>query len=169
MKRATLSNIGFTLVEVIITIGVVSFAFVGLLGVFPLALEQSRSCIDETRSAQLGRMVFATLVGENFNSAKCFADSGTPLDLATLNEASAPVVLYASYDVRDVVKVVRTAQAPPNAEYRLELRFQPAQTTGGISRGTFVRLQIMGEPQRKGIAFEATQFVCKSSRAVLVK
>jgi type II secretory pathway pseudopilin PulG len=170
MKRRSLSVLGFSLVEVIITIGVISFAFVGLLGVFPLALDQSRACINETRSAQLARMVFATLASETYTSAQCFAEAGgSPLDLSTLNSTTDPVVLFASYDVRNEAKIVRTASAPSAAEYRLELRFEPATTSSGSTRGTLVRLKIVDEPARRNIVFEGTQFLGKSPRAVFAK
>lgn len=170
MRSASANSRAFTLIEVVITIGVISFAFVGLLGVFPLALEQSRASIDETRGAQLARMVFATLAGETFTSANCFADpAGSPLDLSTLTKASDPILLFASYDVRDDAKIVRAASAPSTAEYRLELRFEPATTSASVTRGALVRLKIVNEPARKNTIFEGTQFLGKSPRAVFAK
>lgn len=170
MTRAALAQRGFSLIEVIITVSVISFALVGLMGLFPIALEQSRNSIDETRSAQMARMVFATLAAEDFNAAECFGPkNGGTLNLETIAKGSAPVVLYASYDVRNQAAIVRTATPPANAEYRLELRFEPAETGGGSVRGTLARLQILAEPMRTNAIFETTQFLDRSPRAVFAK
>ncbi len=170
MKTASFSSRGFSLIEVIITVGVISFALVGLMGIFPIALEQSRNCIDETRSAQLARMVFATLAGEPVAAAECFGgENGGTLNLETIDTSTSPVVLYASYDVTKQVAIVRTVTPPRDAEYRLELRFEPALTASGSYRGTLARLQILAEPMRKNAIFETTQFFDKSPRAVFAR
>jgi prepilin-type N-terminal cleavage/methylation domain-containing protein len=177
MKTTSARRRGFSLIEVIITVGVISFALVGLMGIFPLALEQSRNCIDETRSAQMARMVFATLAGEPFDAAECFGpEGGATLNLEVLDKTSPPVVLYASYGVENKAAIVRTDTPPGTAEYRLELRFElatmpplpPATGTGPV-RGTLARLQIVAEPMRKNAIFETSQFIDKSSRGAFAK
>lgn len=175
MNRSTTGRCGFSLIEVIITIAVFSFAFVGLIGMFPVALEQSRNCVNETRSAQMARMVFATLNTDDFDQAKCFGtDTDPTLDLATATS----VVLYASYDVRNkatIVRALKPTQPPPtNAEYRLELSFVPPPTPSTPDtvpdsplRGTVAHLRILGEPKHNLVIFEAVEFVSKPGRAVL--
>jgi len=162
----------FSLMEVVITIGVISFAFVGLLGLFPVALEQSRSCVNETRGAQLARMVFSTLTSESFTSAECFGDSsGGSLDLSTLDASSPPAILYASYDGTGQVTIVRTDKAPTDATYRIEMHFDlvpsvsssptgaPTGNAAPKIRGNNVRLLITGGSLGKTIAFQGVDFI----------
>jgi hypothetical protein len=170
MRRATRARSGFSLVEVSITLGVMAFALVGLIGLLPLALDQTRNSVDETRGAQLARMVCSTLEGESYKAAKCFGGTtSTPLDLSTLTAASAPVILYASYDVRNEAKIVRTDIAPPEAEYRLELRFVPAPlmpaSTPGPVRGQAVNLKITAYPAQKTVVFEGVEFLSRLQRS----
>ena len=168
---------GFSLVEVIITLGVFSFAFVGLLGMFPVALEQSRNCVNETRSAQLARMVYATLATDDYEQAQCFgADTDPKLDL----DQSPSVILYASYDVRNKATITRATSsnsaAPANAEYRLELSFVPPDASSdplkipdSPLRGTVAHLRILGEPKHNLVIFEGSEFISKPSRAVFTR
>lgn len=158
---------GFSLIEVAITMGIMVFAFFGLLGLFPLALEQSRSCVSETRGAQIARMVFSTLQSESFTSAECFGDSTEgPLDLSTLDTSSAPVVMYASYDSVGNATITRTDVPPVDATYRMELHFTlvPSLAAGGASRGNNVRLLITGGSLGKTIAFQGADFVSALKR-----
>ena len=136
------------------TLGVITFALVGLMGILPLALQHSRTAVDETRSAQLARAVFSTLQTEPFTAAPCFAPKESelkPLNLSKLEtkadsaggaanaEASSdelPVNLYAWYssvvqekktseaNFLNEAQIVRTSERPKEAEYRIELRFK---------------------------------------------
>jgi type II secretory pathway pseudopilin PulG len=144
--RAGAGERGFSLVEVATAIGVISFALVALVGMFPVGLDNSRRAVSETRATELLKMVVTTLQSEPFGAADCFAStrgSGSKpakLDLRTLPQttpatgvsqtvtfpAVADVLLYASYDIRDVPQVLRLpegAARPEEALYRIELRF----------------------------------------------
>jgi hypothetical protein len=163
MKHSQAARVGFSLVEVAITLGVVAFAFFGLLGLFPVALEQSKSCVNETRGAQLARMVFSTLARESFTSAECFGDTGAPpLDLSSLDAGSPPVVLYASYNGTGEPAILRTETAPADATYRMELHFNLA-TSPGISptkaRGNSIRFLMTGGSLGQTIAFQSVDFI----------
>lgn len=169
-SRPDRSERGFSLMEVATAIGVIAFALVALVGMFPVGLDNSRRCVSETRSAQLLKMVVSTLQSEPFEAAECFAtshaDSGKPdkLDLRNLplgtpaanaNQAIAfpttpDALLYVSYDVREVPQIVRlpaTAPKPDEAIYRLELRFAKQvapSATGATSRlaGSIVDIRL---------------------------
>ncbi len=52
---------GFSLVEVVFALGIVSIATVTLMGVFPSGLQQSSASVLETRSVHLARLIFAEL------------------------------------------------------------------------------------------------------------
>jgi prepilin-type N-terminal cleavage/methylation domain-containing protein len=53
---------GFSLVEVVIALGVITVGFVAVLGVFPAALQTGHSAQDETRAAHIAQSVFGSLV-----------------------------------------------------------------------------------------------------------
>jgi uncharacterized protein (TIGR02598 family) len=54
----------FSLVEVVLALGVVSFAIVAILGVLPIGLQTSKSGQDETRAAQIAQAVLASIASQ---------------------------------------------------------------------------------------------------------
>ena len=161
--RVSASHRGFSLVEVATSIGVIAFALVALLGVFPLGLENSRFAVGDTRATQILKTVSATLQGEPFTAADCFNNGGTKLDFTTLGTEAAlspapDAVLYASYDVNSLPRLTRATQVPLDAIYRVEIRcrrekFTPISTgaTAAVSRvaGTNVDLRVFGVREKK--------------------
>jgi type II secretory pathway pseudopilin PulG len=55
---------GFSLVEVVLALGVVSFAIVAILGLIPTGLQTSHSSQEETRSAQMAQSIFGSLAAQ---------------------------------------------------------------------------------------------------------
>jgi Tfp pilus assembly protein PilV len=53
---------GFSLAEVVIALGIVTVGIVGVLAVFPTALQTGHSAQDETRAAHIAQSVFGSLV-----------------------------------------------------------------------------------------------------------
>ncbi len=51
------SHRGFSLVEVVLSLGVVSFAFVGLVGLIPVGLESFSQAVDSTVTTQIAQRV----------------------------------------------------------------------------------------------------------------
>src|SRR5256885_16220997 len=67
MKCATASRRrarthSFSLLEVVIALGVIAVGIVGVLAVFPTALQTGHSAQDETRAAHIAQSVFGSLV-----------------------------------------------------------------------------------------------------------
>jgi uncharacterized protein (TIGR02598 family) len=56
MRRAARPR-GFSLVEVVLALGIITFAFVPLLGMLPLGLDFSRQAIDTTVAAQIAQQL----------------------------------------------------------------------------------------------------------------
>jgi Tfp pilus assembly protein PilV len=91
----------FSLVEVVLALGVVSFAIVAILGLIPLGLQTSHSSQDETRAAQIAQGIFASLEAEAIKRNS----SGQPIldaqnhqqlnDSAKLPSVSSPINLAA--------------------------------------------------------------------------
>lgn len=61
MNRRYIESRGFSLVEVVLALGVVGFAIVAILGLFPAALSSNRSGMNEGRAAQLVRAITGTI------------------------------------------------------------------------------------------------------------
>jgi len=169
MRKTFSTHAAFSLIEVSITLGVVVFALVGLIGVLPLAIEQTRLCVNETHGAQLARMVCTTIEGEPYKASPCFSTSGSLIDFSIMAPGSDPIVLFASYDVRNDAHITRTDIAPPNSEYRIELRCLPITldgTDGTEVRGQSVNVRITDYPAQKSVAFEGVQFIPRLQRSV---
>lgn len=69
MSRATVSGRrarkrSFSLIEVVIALGVITVGIVGILAVFPTALQTGHSAQDETRAAHIAQSVFGSLVAQ---------------------------------------------------------------------------------------------------------
>lgn len=72
LQRSRLSATSFTLVEVVLALGVIGFAIVAIIGVLPVGLSTGRSAQDETRAAQIAQDIFASLASQtqtNYNNA----------------------------------------------------------------------------------------------------
>jgi len=90
----------FSLLEVVIALGVITVGVVGVLAVFPAALQTGHSAQDETRAAHIAQSVFGSLVAQapsQFNNVQVPlyplpSPSPTPIDLRT----SSSYALYAN-------------------------------------------------------------------------
>lgn len=181
MKTFPAAPRGFSLIEVSITLAVVGFALIGIMGVLPVAMQNTRTCVDETRAAQLAKLVFNTLQSEPFMAAECFSPDHTTIDLSTRTD---PAVLYASYDVRDQVKILRQLAPPQNAEYVLTLSFErsilatPAPAAAPAAgatpapaptRGTMVRMVIRPKQEITRTVYVGGQFISRLKQGAGVK
>ncbi len=63
----------FSLIEVAIAIGVFAFAIVGILALFPVAMQSARESRDETIVVNIARMVMSELRASPFNAARVVA------------------------------------------------------------------------------------------------
>ena len=115
------SQSGFSLIEVVLALGVISFALVAIFGVFPTGLAANRLGISDTRAAQLADMVATTIDSQttNFDAVDCF---GVPLNLESLSTAvSDSRTLHAGYPSPNQPEITSTPTT--NSIYTIELRF----------------------------------------------
>lgn len=86
----------FSLIEVVLALGVISFAIIGIMGLFPVAMKAGLESQRETRAAHIARAIFTDLkaspatnalilVGPNFSDVK---------NLALTNTGAWPVSVY---------------------------------------------------------------------------
>lgn len=80
MKLSSPRAGGFTLVEVTIAIGIVSFALLGLIGLLPAGLGSLRDSVEQSMNAQIVQRISGDLVMRSFASRTDFsAFSGATL------------------------------------------------------------------------------------------
>jgi type II secretory pathway pseudopilin PulG len=98
MKRPAAA---FSLVEVVLALGVIGFALLAIIGLLPIGLQSGRASIQETRANHLAEQIFSTLRSQPFRAANLSLLGGTStIDLSTENTASGSSgpQLHATYD-----------------------------------------------------------------------
>ena len=85
----------FSLLEVVIALGVIAVGIVGVLAVFPTALQTGHSAQDETRAAHIAQSVFGSLVAGATSQFNAVPLPPTPsIDLTASSSPTSPT-LYA--------------------------------------------------------------------------
>jgi uncharacterized protein (TIGR02598 family) len=111
---------GFSLVEVVVALGVIAFGLLAILGLFPTGLQSGRASIQETRANHLADQIFATFRSQPFNAVNLSLLAGTStIDLSAENTASGSqgTLLHATYEGA----FVSTADY-----FQIEIRFRNA-------------------------------------------
>lgn len=95
-------QLAFSIVEVVLALGVIAVGVVAILGVFPIALQTGRSAQDETRAPQIAQTIFSSLVAQassQFNNLQLpiAGNASLPIDLTLSSSPSTPT-LYADND-----------------------------------------------------------------------
>lgn len=76
-RRYLRDRSGFSLIEVVVALGVVAFAIVAILGLVPTGLQTSRNSQNDSRAAQIAQAVFASLASQ---APRQFSNISLPLD-----------------------------------------------------------------------------------------
>lgn len=124
-------NASFSLVEVVLALGIVAIGLVSILGLFPTGLNASRDSANETRASEMSQGIFATLRGQDFTNAWLY---GTILDMSSSNQP--PAILYADAEGQNI-----TNAAFPNWAFQLTLSFSnsvPGLAGGGANQVTAI-------------------------------
>jgi uncharacterized protein (TIGR02598 family) len=110
------------LVEVVIALGVVTVGIVGILAVFPTALQTGHSAQDETRAAHIAQSVFGSLVAQASSQSSQFSNvrfllsdgvASPPIDLTSTSGTSPAVTLYADNDGKLINSATNATYAVP--------------------------------------------------------
>ena len=133
MKRA---RAGFSLAEIVVALGVTSFALLAILGLFPIGLQSERASGQETRANHLAEQVFSTLRSQPFTAANLALLGGnSTIDLSTADTASGSTgtTLYATYE--------GTVVSTPDY-FTIEVRFRNAPDGLAATTANEVHLRI---------------------------
>ncbi len=142
---------GFTLVEVTLAIGIISFAFVAMFGMLPVGLSVSRQAMDTTIEAQIVQQLKTQALQTDFKK------------LGSLGEDSQGNV--APYYFDDQGKVVQTsAQAVYKAEF-LPVPDETVLPDGSVSKRlakvTILVLNTKGSAERAALDLKSAPDVKK--------
>jgi uncharacterized protein (TIGR02598 family) len=99
--RSAHTSHAFSLVEVVLALGVIAIAIVAILGVFPVALTTGRSAQDQTRAPQIAQAILSSVVSQaqtQFDNIQL--SIGSPPLSINLTASSSPTTptLYADND-----------------------------------------------------------------------
>jgi len=162
----------FSLVEVVIAIGIVSFAFVGILGLLPAGMHQFRGAINTTVCTQIAQQIisdaqqtdFDTLIDkENLPGG----DNGSRSFAFRAPKVNQPEFRYFNERGREIVPSAMAARTSPQAltdeeraiiVYQVNVRIQPqtqiprsaANDIGGRQLAT-ITVQVANNPGNRNI------------------
>ncbi len=121
----------FSLVEITLALGIISFALVSVMALMPLGMKNLRSAIDTTVSAQITQSLVAETQQTDFSELETFTrsfdDQGQPLDQFT--------AAGALYDAR--VSVFQDVELPGSAP------------NGNVAR---IKVEVVANPGRKSLS-----------------
>lgn len=99
---------GFTLVEVALSIGLVAFALVGILGLMPIGLSNFREAMDASVSSMIVQKIASevqqadaqTLVAGSSFAVRYFDDQGSPVSEGSQARGQSRKIYHAAYGVQ---------------------------------------------------------------------
>ena len=170
----------FSLVEVTISLGLVAFALVGILGALPLAMDSGRYSFEQTRASNIANTLFATMRTQSFtqvfyitgrdNGDGTLTPGGVAIDLKNESGPTKTRQFYAAITDPGLVLAnpdaaktfqnllgVRFLEAPTGADFgvRMYLNNQPggasAPTMPSVGMANQVELQIYSISHPKDI------------------
>jgi type II secretory pathway pseudopilin PulG len=125
MKDAQKQPMGFTLVEVVLAIGVVSFALLAIFGLFSTSLQNDAQVVDEVEALSATKALPAFLKAQGFVTVYTWLEqSSNPSPVGSGSTAASPPLLYA-YDLPAVSGATSSNEAGQSF-----ITLSPPPTTG---------------------------------------
>lgn len=108
MRKSPRRSRAFSLVEVVLAIGVVSFAFVAIMGLLPAGMSQFRKAIDTTMAADIAQRIISDAQQADFDTLTNGPSNGL---------ANSPYQYYRYFDERgvEVIPQSNTAATSPSS------------------------------------------------------
>ena len=150
-SRSISRSDAFSMVEVVLALGIVAFGIVAILGVIPAGLRSGRSSQEDTRSNQLAQDVFASLVGQAqkkypFLSILQPATATSPAFRSNVDLSSAKTydTLAANNDGR-LIALTKASDAI-GYQYQIVIQVNPAPTNFDKGFASEVLLRVISPP-----------------------
>lgn len=120
----------FSLVEIVLALGIISFALVGIMGLFPVAMKSAQESQRETRAAQIAMQIFNDLRGTPGTNSLIATSTNllTSQLRVNLTGGSTNIVCYD----RDGSTIGTTVT--PDAIFLSEIRIVPNTPMVGVSQ-----------------------------------
>ncbi len=163
---------GFSLVEVVLALAIVAFAFVGLMGLLPTGLSNFRAAMDRTMGGQIFQRVltdaeqadFDTLLATSKGSGEFFEfpiryfdEQGVevvPAAAAALSPSEASRVIYHVH-IRGSVPGLANAASHTNSRFT-SLPSEEGHTRFNPRATTFLTIQIANNPANQTLTVNAS-------------
>lgn len=129
---------GFSLIEIILAIGIISFALVGILGLFPVAVNAATNSQRETQAALIARTIFDQLEARSESAIRKISvtddfDDESPSPV-TVNLNKGGVGEPIEFDADGIPMASSTS---PQPAYRVEVAVTPLMSPDlGLSQVT---------------------------------
>lgn len=153
------TSLAFSLIEVVLAVGVISFALVGIIGLFPVAMQSALDSQRETQVAFIARSLFSEL--QRVDGEKAYVTETQPgksleegtaktVDLSNPTSGSPPTFFFnvdgqmvtsatdATYSAS--IKVDRTGQPAGLSRVDVEIAVPANAPTGNQKKYNFVTL-----------------------------
>jgi type II secretory pathway pseudopilin PulG len=132
--RMSRRQAAFSLIEIILALGIISFALVGILGLFPVAIDAAADSQHETQAALIARSIFDQLEATPESPVRTVIlaktmDGGTPGPVKVDLTQSSPISPV-GFDTSGAA-----ISSAVNAPYQVQLSVEPLTTPAyGLTR-----------------------------------
>lgn len=143
---------GFSLVEIVVALGIIAFALVAILGLFPVAMREAREGRNETRAASIAQLIFGQLrthdprqkalpIGPDPVKVST-TDGNLNLGLQAPNSTTTNLAYVAFDEDGEPIRRITPAQYDgtdasgtlSQATYKVRVRAMPNQPISGLAR-----------------------------------
>lgn len=168
---------GFSLVEVVLAVGVISFAFVAIMGLIPAGLQQFRQATDNSVCAQIAQRIIEEAQGTDFDILTDSANHPNSTVPIQANSYSAGDVskknpIFIRYFDEQGNEVIPQNTTPSDTElarivYHVNTRILPATTlpgdtnTGLNTSLATITVQVAFNPSGQPLKFTSDWFIKK--------
>lgn len=145
----------FSLVEVVIALGIISFAIIAIVGMLPVALKSSQDSMRETDATLIAQRIFSELqTGSSANRSVTTDPSGITPRIINLAANSTNHIAF----TQDGTAQTHTNTANPNPSYDFYAQISISTNTG-ITNLSRVQIDITHPPSAPPAARTTNSFV----------
>jgi len=151
-----LSISAFSLIEIVLALGIISFALVGIMGLFPVALRSAQESQRETRAALIAQQIYsdlASMSGTNrFITTGTNANDRTSIILTTLatntvyySDSGSPLGTSANPDASFLANVAVTPNSPVAGLSHIQTTIETPSVAASTNRSKYTFVTLMNQ------------------------
>jgi uncharacterized protein (TIGR02598 family) len=157
---------GFSLVEVVLAVGVISFAFVAILGLLPAGLQQFRQAMDNSVGAQIAQRIIQDCQLTDFATLTGGVTTDQPFQVKTYNQSRSAQIPFRYFDEQgNEVVIAGTTPSPKEAAdivYHVNTRMIASTTLpGGLENAGVcsVLVQVVFNPSGRTLPLTSSYLI----------